>query len=123
MIAGWEIPLSRFFDRRGWHTPPATYAYDFGDGWEHALVHEGMESADPPRTYPRCVSGARRCPPEDCGGVHGYAEFLEAISGPDHAEHASMLHWCGGAHDPNASDPRAVVLRDPRKRRKRAFER
>ena len=123
VIPGWEVPLSRFFDRRGWHAPHASYAYDFGDDWEHVLVHEGMESAEPSLTYPRCVSGARRCPPEDCGGVHGYAEFLEAITDADHPEHASMIQWSGGAYDPNAFDPEAVVFDDPRKRWKKAFER
>ena len=41
-------------------------AYDFGDDWEHVVVHED-ESADESLTYPRCMAGARRCPPEDCG--------------------------------------------------------
>ena len=123
VIPGWEVALSGFFERRGWHAPPATYAYDFGDVWEHVLAHAGVESAEPSLTYPRCVSGARRCPPEDCGGVHGYAEFLEAMSDPDHPEHASMLQRSGGAYDQNAFDPRAVVFDDPRKRWKRALER
>ena len=64
VIAGWEVPLSRFFEKRGWHAPHASYTYDFGDDWEHVLVHEGMESADSSLRYPRCVSGTRRCPPD-----------------------------------------------------------
>ena len=100
VIPGWDVPLSRFFERRGWHAPPAMYAYDFGDDWEHVLVHEGLESAEESLTYPRCVSGARRCPPEDCGGVHGYAEFLQAIANRRHPEHRSMLEWAGGVYDP-----------------------
>ena len=60
VIPGWEVPLSRFFETRGWHAPHASYAYDFGDDWEHVLVHEGMESAEPSLRYPRCVSGAPR---------------------------------------------------------------
>jgi hypothetical protein len=31
VVPGWEIRLSRFFERRAWHAPPATYAYDCGD--------------------------------------------------------------------------------------------
>jgi hypothetical protein len=123
VIPGWEVRLSRFFERRGWHAPPAMYAYDFGDDWEHVLVHEGMESGEDSLTYPRCVSGARRCPPEDCGGVHGYAEFLRAIANRRHPEHRSMLEWAGGGYDPDAFDPKAVVFDNPRQRWKKAFER
>jgi len=86
-------------------------------------VHEGMESAEESLTYPRCVAGDRRCPPEDCGGVHGYAEFLQTISDRSHPEHRSMLEWAGGAYDADAFDPSAVVFDDPRKRWKKAFER
>lgn len=49
--------------------------------------------------YPRCIEGARACPPEDVGGIWGYAEFLEAISDPDHANHDEMLEWIGGQFD------------------------
>ena len=86
-------------------------------------MHEGMESAEDGLTYPRCVSGARRCPPEDCGGVHGYAEFLRTIADRNHPEHESTLQCAGGTFHPDAFDPRAVVFDDPRKRRKKAFER
>jgi hypothetical protein len=34
----------------------AMYAYDFGDDWEHVVVHEGMKPADESLTYPRCVT-------------------------------------------------------------------
>lgn len=122
VLPGWEVPLSRFFERRAWHAPPATYAYDFGDDWEHVVVHEGLEPADKSLTYPRCTGGARRCPPEDCGGAHSYAEFLEAITDPNHREHHSRLQWAGGEYDPEAFDPSAVVFDDPRKRWKRAFD-
>ena len=56
VVPGWDVSLSTFFDRRGWHAPPALYAYDFGDDWQHALVHEGVESAEGHRSYPRCVA-------------------------------------------------------------------
>jgi Plasmid pRiA4b ORF-3-like protein len=123
VIPGWEVRLSRFFERRAWHAPPAMYAYDFGDDWQHVVVHEGMESAEESLTYPRCIAGARRCPPEDCGGLHGYAEFLRTIAEPRHPEHDSTLRWAGGEYDPDAFDPNAVVFDSPRKRWKRAFER
>ena len=55
--------------------------------------------------------------------VDGYAEFLQAILDADHPEHTSMLEWSGGAYDPNAFSPEAVVFDDPRKRWQKAFER
>lgn len=114
--------MSSYFGSRPWHALPTLYAYDFGDDWEHVLVHEGMESAEASKHYPRCMGGARRCPPEDCGGVHGYAEFLETITNPRHPEYASMMQWAGGSYDPNAFDPQGIVFDDPRKRWKVAFE-
>lgn len=121
-IPGWQVSVSSYFGSRPYHAIPALYTYDFGDDWEHVLVHEGLESAEPSLKYPRCLSGARRCPPEDCGGVHGYVEFLEAVADPKHSEHASMLQWVGGGYDPDVFDPTAVVFEDPRKRWKIAFE-
>jgi hypothetical protein len=122
VVPGWEVPLSGYFAARPWHALPVLYAYDFGDDWEHVLVHEGMESADSSAKYPRCLAGARRCPPEDCGGVHGYIEFLEIIANPNHPEHASTMEWSGGDYDPAAFDPADVVFENPRKRWKIAFQ-
>lgn len=123
VIAGWDVDVSRFFSQQGWHEPPATYVYDFGDDWQHVLVHEGLEPADHSLTYPRCAAGDGRCPPEDCGGVHGYAEFLSAIADPDHEEHEQLLAWAGGEFDPEMFDPASVTFDDPRRRWQNAFGR
>lgn len=77
------------------------YQYDFGDSWEHEVVFEGPIAAEPGVRYPRCVEGARACPPEDVGGVWGYADFLAAIRNPKHEEHETMLEWIGGKFDPD----------------------
>jgi hypothetical protein len=63
--------------------------------------------------YPRCLAGARACPPEDVGGAPGYAIFLEALADPRHPEHAEQLLWFeevygADAHDPEAFDAEAV---------------
>ncbi|OGQ71207.1 MAG: hypothetical protein A2W73_08795 [Deltaproteobacteria bacterium RIFCSPLOWO2_12_55_13] len=84
------------------------YEYDFGDGWEHEIVLEKILSPDPKTRYPRCLDGARACPPEDCGGIYGYADFLEAIRNPEHEEHEEMLEWIGGEFDPEEFDLEAV---------------
>ncbi|NQV25856.1 MAG: hypothetical protein HQ518_15970, partial [Rhodopirellula sp.] len=44
------------------------YMYDFGDSWDHTIKVEAIEQAKPSIAYPRCVTGKRNCPPEDCGG-------------------------------------------------------
>jgi len=75
----WTVKVSDIL-RRG--DLPILYVYDFGDDWRHVVMYEGGAQLDRRARYPRSVAGARRCPPEDCGGVHGYAEFLEAIRVP-----------------------------------------
>ena len=49
------------------------YEYDFGDGWDHRLVVEEVMEEPPPTV--RCLGGRMACPPEDCGGLGGYAEL------------------------------------------------
>ena len=85
------------------------YEYDFGDGWEHELLFEGSPPLDPRAKYPLCLEGERACPPEDCGGVWGYADFLEAIRNPNHEEHESMLEWIGGRFDPEKFDAKQAT--------------
>src|SRR5262249_30670458 len=63
------------------------YEYDFGDGWQHEILFERTVEREPRVRYPRCVDGARACPPEDVGGPWGYADLLEAIASPKHQRH------------------------------------
>ena len=52
--------------------------YDFGDGWEHDVWIKGeREYAKGEKPAIICVKGQGECPPEDCGGVWGYAELLQ----------------------------------------------
>jgi hypothetical protein len=79
------------------------YEYDFGDSWEHKIVLEKMLPLDSSES-PLVVKGKKACPPEDCGGIWGYYDFLEAIQDPKHEEHESMLEWVGGEFDPDEFD-------------------
>lgn len=81
------------------------YEYDFGDSWEHEIRFEKTSNPEPGTRYPCCVEGERACPPEDCGGVWGYAGLLEKITDKDHEEHEEMLEWLGESFDPEAFDP------------------
>lgn len=52
--------------------------YDFGDSWEHDVWVKGIREYDEgERPCIKFVTGHGECPPEDCGGVWGYAELLE----------------------------------------------
>jgi hypothetical protein len=81
------------------------YEYDFGDSWYHEVLFEGLVRADPKVKYPLCLEGARACPPEDCGGIWGYPDFVEAIHNPDNERHEELLEWVGGSFDPEDFDP------------------
>jgi hypothetical protein len=84
------------------------YEYDFGDGWEHDLVVEKVLEPEPGARYPVCVKGRRACPPEDVGGIWGYANLLEILSDPDHPDYEDRLEWVGGEFDPEEFDAGAV---------------
>ena len=79
------------------------YEYDFGDGWEHKIVLEKILPLDFSES-PIVIKGKKACPPEDCGGIWGYSDFLDAIQDPKHEEHESMLEWVGGEFDPDEFD-------------------
>lgn len=61
------------------------YDYDFGDGWHHVIAVEAVLDEVPDQ--PVCLAGKRACPPEDCGGIGGYAGLAE---------------WVRGGHRPDA---------------------
>jgi hypothetical protein len=84
------------------------YEYDFGDGWRHEILFEGYPPLDPKAKYPLCLEGERACPPEDCGGHPGFAEYLAAIADPKDEQHKEMLAW-RGPFDPLAFDPKKAT--------------
>ena len=81
-----------------------TYEYDFGDGWEHTVEVQKIIEPEPGVEYPVCLGGKKACPPEDCGGIWGYYELLEAIADPSAEDHDDMVEWLGGDFDPDAFD-------------------
>jgi hypothetical protein len=84
------------------------YTYDMGDNWEHRILVERVEPAELDTLYPRFLGGERRCPPEDCGSVPGYYEFIDTIAGPDKGKGSrrkkEALDWYGGPYDPDDID-------------------
>ena len=88
-----------------------TYVYDFGDNWRHTLAVERIEERRPNVPYPCFIEGARRCPPEDVGSIHGFADFLEAVTTRGHPERKAMLTWYGGPYDPKDINRQMIEYR------------
>ena len=86
------------------HASTIDYVYDFGDNWRHRIKLEKTLVSDPQLELPLCVGGANAAPPDDCGGVPGYYDFVEALSDPNHPEHAQMSAWIGRPWDPTGFD-------------------
>ncbi|HOC69903.1 MAG TPA: plasmid pRiA4b ORF-3 family protein [Candidatus Hydrogenedentes bacterium] len=81
------------------------YEYDFGDSWDHTITVEKIhKSTTPPKRVAECLDGSGACPPEDCGGIGGYADLLEIIQDPSHKEYEPIMVWLGGGFDPDAFD-------------------
>ena len=78
------------------------YTYDFGDNWEHAVVLERLLPAQLSLDleYPICIDGRLACPPDDCGGIPGYYELIEALADPEHDRHEEISEWISDGFDP-----------------------
>jgi hypothetical protein len=79
------------------------YTYDFGDAWEHEIRIQDIRVGEPGVTYPRYLAGERNGPPEDCGGVPGFYDVLDARGDPEHPEHADAVTWLDD-YDPDTFD-------------------
>jgi Plasmid pRiA4b ORF-3-like protein len=113
-----DAPLFRVLKKVG---AKAVYTYDFGDGWDHEILVEKKMLPEAGQAYPLCVDGKRHAPPEDCGGVPGYYNLLEAISDPLHPQYKESRDWLGDEFDPEAFSVDAVNRRlAPLTRRRRS---
>ncbi|MBP9904505.1 MAG: plasmid pRiA4b ORF-3 family protein [Rhodoferax sp.] len=88
------------------------YLYDFGDGWRHNIT---VVTATPSSRSICDVGsawiedGQRACPPEDCGGIWTYQEFLnDNDEAPDETEALEFRDWVGLDFDPDRFDRKAA---------------
>jgi hypothetical protein len=79
------------------------YLYDFGDSWEHRLTVTNVRAGSADGSYPCYIGGERNAPPEDCGGIPGFYEMLEAIADPSHPNHTEAKEWAD-EYDPDIVD-------------------
>lgn len=71
------------------------FEYDFGDSWVHDLWVKGSrEYTTNEEPVIKLIKAHGECPPEDCGGVWGYAELLELNNKKcKSAEDKERLEW------------------------------
>jgi hypothetical protein len=105
--------------------PNIKYVYDLGDNWIHLIQVEEILPAEKGVSYPICLKGKRNSPPDDCGGIWGYADLLEILADPKHEEYESTKEWVEsmkeGPFDPEHFDPKEVIFVDPKKRFDESF--
>ncbi len=88
------------------------FDYDFGDAWSHkvTLVRSSPLADGPPISL---LDGANACPPDDCGGPHGYRRVLTALhSSNPSEEQLEILEWLGDDFAPtdfSSADTRELL--------------
>lgn len=91
------------------HGERIKFEYDYGDSWTHDLWVKGVRDYAPgEEPIIKLLKAQGACPPEDCGGVWGYAYLLELNKKKrKSAEDKERLEW----YDiPKDFDPEACDL-------------
>lgn len=105
-----EVVLSMLLQKVG---DRLQYLYDFGDHWAHEIKLIAIAKRD--YTVDQALSlvaAEGACPPEDVGGVPGYAQMLEAFAGEDSEELADYQRWLGCKHwDGQDAQPNVLAKR------------
>ena len=91
------VNLSKFLKRE---KDKILYEYDFGDDWLHEVILEKVTPFEGTMKI-HCTKGVGTCPPEDCGGIHGYYHMLEVLRNENNPEYDDILEWLGEELDPN----------------------
>ncbi|MDQ1276389.1 MAG: hypothetical protein QG610_1967 [Euryarchaeota archaeon] len=110
--AGWMFKVSPFLESN----KNFLYVYDFGDNWRHTIEFEGIYDKTPGNKYPCCIDGARKCPPEDVGSIHGYEMLIKAMKNKRHPQFKEYLAWLGERYDPNDFNSGKVKFSNPNDR-------
>lgn len=117
-LPGWDYHLAHYVSEP---KMVVRYVYDFGDGWIHDLTLEKIAPREKGVRYPRCVGGARACPPEDCGGPSGFFELVQALRDPMHPQHSELTQWIPRGWTADRFEMEQVRFTNPTWRWRRAF--
>lgn len=116
VLLGWKVRLSKHFREPG---DRGLYLYDFGDDWIHRIVFEAKVRRPEGISEPVCLGGKRACPPEDCGGVGGYYDLVDALAGKTEESQRFRdpeFYESYSDYDPAFFHPETVVFMDPKAR-------
>jgi len=94
------------------------YIYDYGDGWEHDISVIGFDRDGGSKA--QLINGQGACPPEDCGGVHGFEEVKKSLKTgePSQIHGESWVTWLEGCGYPNY-DPNDFNIEEMSKQMRR----
>lgn len=91
-----KVALNEVLKRKGSHM---RWEYDYGDSWYHTIeVAERIKTTRPMKIEVTEAKGA--CPPDDCGGVWGYAHMLDILKDKKHPEYEGTVEWLGSRFNP-----------------------
>jgi len=83
-----DVPIEEYFK----NTKKFNYIYDFGDWWEHSIEILNCYE-DYTDECPVVIKFKQPSPPDDCGGIDGYYEFLEQYKDKSNPNHESIAEW------------------------------
>jgi Plasmid pRiA4b ORF-3-like protein len=104
-----DANVTKLFSFLGSRVREFRYVYDMGDYWEHRVIVERLTAPLSEVSYPQFLGGERRCPPEDCGGIPGYYEFLKNVTSKRKDQRAHTIAWYGGPYDADDIGEQTVV--------------
>ena len=99
-----NVSLDELLTRKGSNV---VYVYDFGDSWQHKVsLHSYRDLGADEKRQCKVLKGEGACPPDDVGGVWGYADMLHVLANPDedHEQYEEYIDWLGDDFDPNHYD-------------------
>lgn len=106
-----EMKDERFTSLQSMHLTEGntfTYVYDMGGDWSHTITVVDYAAVEIDETL-HILDGANAVPPEDVGGVPGYARFVLAMMDPKHEDHEECMQWYGRPFDHTMFDLRGAI--------------
>ena len=99
-----KVKLNELLTRKG---STIVYEYDFGDDWKHKVtLRSYRDFIEGEKRECTVISGEGACPPDDVGGVWGYADMLYTLEHPQENRemYEEYMDWLPEDFDPHEYD-------------------